>query len=69
MVWEKEVPEAAVSEGKALGTAVLSWQVVRVEVTGYVGKKTAAYRFNTQDNYDTVRVPTKDLLNKIKLLL
>jgi hypothetical protein len=66
VAWVKEAFEAAVCDGKALGTAASSWQSVRDAVMRYIGEKTAAHRFDT-DNYDADRVPTWDMLKGIEL--
>lgn len=67
MAWVKEALETLAKDGKALGSAVTDWEIVRDTSLRYVREKKAAHRFDGKaedGQYDRMIVPTYDLLEK-----
>lgn len=64
--WLKEALESAGREGKALGTAITSWQSVRDTAMWYIDFKHKAGRFG--EHYNTEEAPTWDMLGGSEII-
>jgi hypothetical protein len=60
--WVKEALEALTADGKALGTSVTEWPVVRDGAMWYIHKKKAEHRFDGKGNFNMRLAATYDLL-------
>ncbi|KJZ71011.1 hypothetical protein HIM_09590 [Hirsutella minnesotensis 3608] len=65
--WIKEALEAALSDGKALGTSASDWESVRDTAMWYVETKKAAHRFDGKGHYDSKVAATWDMMQGVEL--
>jgi len=62
--WVKEALESLAADGKALGTSVTEWTVVRNAAMEYCDRKKKEHRFDGRGSYDMNKAPTYDLIEK-----
>ncbi|KAM4054575.1 hypothetical protein HRG_005411 [Hirsutella rhossiliensis] len=65
--WIKEALQAAIGDGRALGTCARDWESVRDTVMWYVEAKKAAHRFDGTVPYDPTKAATWDMLESAEL--
>lgn len=65
--WIREALEAAVADGKAVGTCASGWESVRDTAMWYVEAKKAAHRFDGTVLYDPNKAATWDMLEGVEL--
>jgi hypothetical protein len=69
VAWVKEAVEAALLDGRALGSSKnMNWNAIRDHAMRYVGEKKAAHRFDGQGWYDDSRAPTWNMLEGMELV-
>ncbi|KAF9693545.1 hypothetical protein EKO04_008470 [Ascochyta lentis] len=66
--WVQEALAWAAQDGKALGTCLTDWKVVRDTAMWYVAKKAADHRFDGQGQFDQSRVATWDAIERKELV-
>ncbi|KAF4510617.1 hypothetical protein G6O67_002493 [Ophiocordyceps sinensis] len=65
--WIKEAFQAALADGKALGTSAGDWQSVRDTAMWYVEAKKAAHRYDGIVFHDPMTVATWDMMQGVEL--
>lgn len=68
VAWVKEALETLKDDGKALGTKVLQWEIVRNEAMSYCQRKKDQHRFDGQGNFDIKKAPTYDLIQRKEVI-
>lgn len=67
--WVKEALEELETDGKAIGTGVMDWDNVRDAVMEYTQRKKDEHRFDGKGNFDMMKVPTFDLIERKETII